>query len=195
MSLPRETRQALKSPSSLLSSLVTLARSPTFTHPAPLAALSVSWSAGQAWSTYNSLIGALIPSISARGSSWLQMKWIWFGLWLQAKHLLRPGAVIEEEMQARWNQRDWCPANHRVRPSVLLVWVHAWWKQISLWFVSENNWTLGTKLQQWLIPNLPDLSVFGAEIRGSVSTWELLSYYCLDEFGKASDLIWKKKCF
>lgn len=81
----------------------------------------MSWSAGQAWPAYNSLIGALISSISARGSSWLQMKWIWFGLWLRAKHLLRPEEVIEEEVQARWNRRDWRPANRTARPSVLLV--------------------------------------------------------------------------
>lgn len=46
------------------------------------------------------------------------MKWIWFGLWLRAKHLLRPD---EEEAQERWNQRGWCPANRTARPSVLLV--------------------------------------------------------------------------
>lgn len=49
--------------------VVTPARSPTSTPPLHLAVLSMSWSAGQAWSAYNSLIGALISSISARGSS------------------------------------------------------------------------------------------------------------------------------
>lgn len=49
---------------------VTPARSPTSTlTPLLLAVLSMSRSTGQAWSAYNSLIGALISSISARGSS------------------------------------------------------------------------------------------------------------------------------
>lgn len=102
-------------------SFCSLAHTPPATPCHPPFVLSVSWLAGQAWSAYNSLIGALISSISARGSSWLQMKWIWFGLWLRAKHLLRPEEVIEEEVQARWNQRDWRPANRTARPSVPLV--------------------------------------------------------------------------
>lgn len=98
-------------PSKLYLSFHPSCSSPSLAQTCPppfcFAALSVSWSAGQAWSAYNFLIGPLISSISARGSSWLQMKWIWFGLWLRAKHLLRPEELIEEEDKARWNQMRW----------------------------------------------------------------------------------------
>lgn len=67
------------------------------------------------WSAFWSL-----PSLPG-GSSWLQMKWIWFGLWLWAKHLLRPEEVIEEEVRVRWNRRARRPANRIARPPVLLV--------------------------------------------------------------------------
>lgn len=100
---PKRLCKAFKFPSSSFSSPQcsgSCSSNPSTTpSPGPTSAalFLLFWSAGQAWPAYNSLIGALISPMRARGSSWLQMKWIWFGPWLQAKHLLRPGEVIEGE--------------------------------------------------------------------------------------------------
>lgn len=121
--------------------------------PTSAALFLLFWSAGQAWPAYNSLIGALISAMSARGSSWLQMKWIWFGLWLRAKHLLRPGEGIEGE-GGGWNWTDW-----RFDRTVCDFWfaaleTHVWWKRIEPGFFFFTTFMKPPQPTRTLVANL-----------------------------------------